>query len=68
MSELCAEGGELFTLIFPIMEKDGGPPFPLSFDLVRGLVEKVGFVLEKRVESEAVRGVLHATRGKFYKV
>lgn len=43
MARLIKIGGELMTIIFPIMEKTGGPPFPLSIDVVRDLLMPVGF-------------------------
>jgi hypothetical protein len=43
MAELIKQGGELFTLIYPIGEKEGGPPFQVSLDIVRNLLEPVGF-------------------------
>lgn len=43
MSELVKPGGELLTLIFPIGDKVGGPPFKVSLELVKGLLEPVGF-------------------------
>ena len=44
MSELVKPGGELLTLIFPICEeKDGGPPFRVSLNVVRDLLQPMGF-------------------------
>lgn len=43
MEALLAPGGELVTCVFPIGEREGGPPFALSVPLVRGLLEPVGF-------------------------
>ena len=42
MSALLVSGGELVTLIFPICDKPDGPPYAMSQDLVRGLLEGVG--------------------------
>jgi hypothetical protein len=41
VDELLAPGGELVTLIFPIVDKDptDGPPYPMSSELVRDLLE-----------------------------
>ena len=36
-------GGELLTCVFPIGEREGGPPFAMSVPLVRALLEPVGF-------------------------
>ena len=44
MSDLVKPGGELFTLIFPISEeREGGPPFRVSLQIVRDLLEPAGF-------------------------
>ena len=44
MAELIHPGGELLTLIFPISEtKEGGPPFRVSLEVVKNLLEPVGF-------------------------
>jgi len=42
VDELLADNGELVTLIFPVVDEPmnpGGPPHPMSPDLVRGLLE-----------------------------
>ena len=39
MQRLLAADGELVTLIFPVKEYDGGPPYSMSPKLVRGLLE-----------------------------
>lgn len=41
MDELLAPDGELVTLVFPVREgdPDEGPPYPMSPDLVRSLLE-----------------------------
>lgn len=42
VDELIAEDGELVTLIFPVVDRPlnpGGPPHPMSPDLVRSLLE-----------------------------
>ena len=44
MSDLVKVGGELMTVIYPIMvEKCGGPPFQLSMSMVRELLMPAGF-------------------------
>ena len=43
MADLVAPGGLLVTLVFPICEKEGGPPFKVSLELYRQLLEPVGF-------------------------
>lgn len=44
MHKLLKPGGVLLTCIFPISDSmRGGPPFPMSVPLVRGLLEPVGF-------------------------
>uniref|UniRef100_A0A7S4F4J4 S-adenosyl-L-methionine-dependent methyltransferase n=1 Tax=Chrysotila carterae TaxID=13221 RepID=A0A7S4F4J4_CHRCT len=40
---LLKPGGLLLTCIFPIVDKEGGPPFAMSVPLVRDLVEAEGF-------------------------
>ncbi|CAN0271480.1 unnamed protein product [Pylaiella littoralis] len=42
MVALLRPEGELVTLIFPIVEKDGGPPFAVSETMVSGLLEPRG--------------------------
>lgn len=42
MVKLLAPEGELVTMIFPIVEKEGGPPYAMSIDLVRSLLEPRG--------------------------
>lgn len=39
---LLAPGGRLLTCVFPICEKEGGPPFAMSVPLVRGLLAPEG--------------------------
>lgn len=46
-SELLAPGGRLLTCVFPICEKVGGPPYALSVDIVRQLLEPVGLRAEE---------------------
>ena len=42
MSDLLKIGGELLTLIFPLSEtKEGGPPFKMSFSLLKNLLGDV---------------------------
>ena len=44
MSELIKPGGELLTLMFPIRELESDiPPFKVSLQLYRDLLEPVGF-------------------------
>ncbi|OLQ14719.1 putative thiol methyltransferase 2 [Symbiodinium microadriaticum] len=43
MKALLNPSGTLLTCIFPICEKEGGPPFAMSVPLVRGLLEPEGF-------------------------
>eukprot|EP01036_Dinobryon_divergens_P046236 gene46236-61830_t len=43
MADLVRPGGELLTLIFPIHDVEGGPPFKVSLDIVRDLLLPVGF-------------------------
>ena len=43
MRRLLADDGELLTCVFPIGPRDGGPPFAMSVELVRSLLEPAGF-------------------------
>lgn len=43
MRALISPVGELITCVFPIGEREGGPPFAMSVPLVRALLEPVGF-------------------------
>lgn len=45
--KLLAEGGTLVCCVFPIRPADsGGPPYAMSVELVRGLLEPQGFACE----------------------
>jgi methyl halide transferase len=44
MSELVKTDGILCTIIFPICEKEGGPPFAVSLEIYRELLEARGFI------------------------
>mmetsp|Transcript_11515 Transcript_11515/g.26426 ORF Transcript_11515/g.26426 Transcript_11515/m.26426 type:complete len:223 (-) Transcript_11515:180-848(-) len=52
---LLAPGGVLASCVFPICEKDGGPPYALTPQLVRGLLETTGLVCESVEVSDAER-------------
>ena len=43
MSRLVRPGGEIVSLVFPIGDFEGGPPFALSTSVVEDLLEPVGF-------------------------
>jgi len=43
VAQLVKVGGELMTVIWPIMEKVAGPPFEMSISMVRDLLMPVGF-------------------------
>ena len=43
MRTLLSPGGELLTAVFPIGEREGGPPYAMSVPLVRSLLEPLGF-------------------------
>ncbi len=43
MKGLLKPDGELVTLIYPLGDYEGGPPYAMSVGLVRGLLEAVGF-------------------------
>lgn len=40
---VARQGGELFTLIFPVDRHDGGPPYAMDIADVRALLERHGF-------------------------
>lgn len=42
MSSLLSPQGELLTCVFPIGDREGGPPYAMSVPLVRSLLEPVG--------------------------
>lgn len=42
MRSLLAPSGELLTCVFPIGEREGGPPYQMSVSLVRDLLEPIG--------------------------
>ena len=53
MSDLLKIGGELLTLIFPLSEtKEGGPPFKMSFSLLKNLLGDVN----DKLRYEELRG------------
>ena len=63
MARLLAPGGELVTLIFPIVritEDRLGPPFQLTPEAVRGALEPLGF--EARHLAPVPHGLSHAGR------
>ena len=43
MGALCKTGGEVLTLIFPISDHTGGPPYAVSLELVSSLLVAEGF-------------------------
>ncbi len=44
MGDLVAPGGELLTLLYPISDdKEGGPPYRLTLEMAKNLLEPVGF-------------------------
>ncbi len=43
MQKMVKPDGELVTLIFPLGDYEGGPPYAMSVELVQGLLEDVGF-------------------------
>ena len=63
MQRLLAADGELVTLIFPVKEYDGGPPYSMSPKLVRGLLEPKGFAaksIEEVPNEKLARGTFAA--------
>ncbi|CAK8996684.1 unnamed protein product [Durusdinium trenchii] len=53
---LLKPGGTLLTCIFPICDKEGGPPFAMSVPLVRSLLEPEGFQAVEVREDAADHG------------
>ena len=47
MSSLIKSNGLLCTIIFPICEKEDGPPFAVSFEIYQSLLESRGFISER---------------------
>ncbi|EME30771.1 Probable thiol methyltransferase 2 [Galdieria sulphuraria] len=43
MKDIIQVGGELVTVIFPIGDYEGGPPYAMSLDLYRQYLEPLGF-------------------------
>ena len=43
MRSLLNDDGELLTCVFPIGPREGGPPYAMTVELVRSLLEPVGF-------------------------
>ena len=43
MAALVSTGGELCTIMFPIGEKEGGPPFKVSIEDYKSILEPLGF-------------------------
>ena len=43
MSKLVRPGGHLVTLIYPVMEKEGGPPFQVKVEDIEAIILKNGF-------------------------
>ena len=43
MRRLIRPGGEIVSLVFPVGDFEGGPPFALSPDVVKDLLEPAGF-------------------------
>lgn len=57
-NRLLAKNGKLITLIFPLGEFEGGPPYAMSYSLVEGLLKPFGF---EAIESGPAK-VSHAAR------
>lgn len=60
MAELVKPGGVLVTLIYPICDKPDGPPFKVSTEVVRDLLEPVGF--ERTILEMLPPGLSHKGR------
>lgn len=44
MSELLAPHGELITIIYPVSDHEGGPPYAVSFEAYEKVLSPLGFV------------------------
>lgn len=61
MAALVKPGGELCTIIFPIGDRQGGPPFQVTMDDYKNLLEPLGFVA---FQLEMLpKGLAHSGRG-----
>lgn len=58
IDRLLARDGKLITLIFPLGNFEGGPPFAMSFELIKGLLDSLGL---EAIESSQPK-VSHAAR------
>jgi cyclopropane fatty-acyl-phospholipid synthase-like methyltransferase len=43
MKEIIEPGGELVTVLFPIGDYEGGPPYAMSLELYKQFLEPLGF-------------------------
>ena len=50
-AEIIKPGGEIVSNVFPIGPFEGGPPFALSPDIVKSLLEPVGFEVVSLTET-----------------
>eukprot|EP01117_Protostelium_nocturnum_P001815 TRINITY_DN1228_c0_g2_i1.p1 TRINITY_DN1228_c0_g2~~TRINITY_DN1228_c0_g2_i1.p1 ORF type:complete len:247 (-),score=82.80 TRINITY_DN1228_c0_g2_i1:545-1285(-) len=60
MASLLSDGGQLITLMYPLEEKEGGPPFSLSVELYSELLEPQG--LKRIVFQKPAPGRSHISR------
>ncbi|GAQ82794.1 thiol methyltransferase [Klebsormidium nitens] len=57
MAQLLAPAGQLITLVFPIDDHSGGPPFAVNMDIYKKMLVPAGFVLTREEEvTNSVRG------------
>lgn len=47
MFDLLSPNGQLCTLIYPIMSREGGPPYEVSMELYQTLLLPLGFIEER---------------------
>lgn len=63
MGGIVAPGGELVTLMFPVDNYEGGPPFAVQPELFKSLLEPEGF---KAISLEPVKNSFPARQGREY--
>ena len=68
MSKIIKPGGEIVSLVFPLGDYEGGPPFALSTTIVEDLLIPAGFErvsLTKVPEEKLARTAPRGERGEY---